>query len=760
MFEILQEKAIRERFIFGLLKKDIDWQWIVDYIEQNYKNDQILDWKEWKYAVPEPITIFSNIIKKIPKIKIDSVFKTKEIYEMFQIALFINSKLSWEEAKNKVTLDHLKLFLLGFYVTKYLNKDNNKNFYIFWNLFINTNLYQIYNLSSLQKNKIEIINYIDSINIQNLQILKRVLLKNLNYDFQAYDGNLLKIYKDKFITKDTFTFQHLPSPKEISWQENTLINMLEVKYSQSTLLPAIQYTDGTMWPDIGNWNEDIVEKMKSYFGRKNTMSNFVIESVYYLKNRVEGKRNNKKYFPSKDIILLHFELISNAIMKKINSREIINSSSFKIIGCFFKDGIPSNIKKNKYFLSIIKWVNCQTNLQLEKRIIVQGYPLSSTNKTWIEESARRKFYNLMTIQSVNEFIDYLKQTDLVWGLDSKKIKEIFEKFDIVSKIDTKDIKFLPNLFIEYSKFLNLCFENNKISKELISNEIIRIQQIWENEMYDKILSHMHVFKAESSIPENIVNTLRQKFEKYPIDMTLELIPCNEDFIVKLLERIDDNPFSTLFANIEIDKIFPQIKDKVVVEKHKVDEIIVDYISKIKEKYSGLFYNQSDSKKIALQLLHQYSNSINYIFLLDEGRMYNKVKELSPIALIPYTGEKTVGLVTQLFPILENKIRRIGSRCGISPFKNNSFNDLGIKYKDPSSILTKVISQIYKVNKNLWSLSGFLFIYLAMYDSNSFNIRNDLIHGRKYLKGNELDLAFRCTLYSIIIADQYLSKINN
>lgn len=82
-----------------------------------------MDWKEWKYAVPEPITIFSNIIKKIPKIKIDLVFKTKEIYEMFQIALFINSKLSWEAAKNKVTLDHLKLFLLVFYVTKYLNKD-------------------------------------------------------------------------------------------------------------------------------------------------------------------------------------------------------------------------------------------------------------------------------------------------------------------------------------------------------------------------------------------------------------------------------------------------------------------------------------------------------------------------------------------------------------------------------------------------------------------------------------------------------------
>ena len=104
-------------------------------------------------------------------------------------------------------------------------------------------------------------------------------------------------------------------------------------------------------------------------------------------------------------------------------------------------------------------------------------------------------------------------------------------------------------------------------------------------------------------------------------------------------------------------------------------------------------------------------------------MYNKVSSSCKYSLDSYNEKTTLGLVTQFFPILEMKIRQVASYCGISPFKNNSFDDVGVKYNDPSTLLTKIISIIYSENKDLISSQGFLFVYLTMYDSNFKNIRN-------------------------------------
>ena len=59
--------------------------------------------------------------------------------------------------------------------------------------------------------------------------------------------------------------------------------------------------------------------------------------------------------------------------------------------------------------------------------------------------------------------------------------------------------------------------------------------------------------------------------------------------------------------------------------------------------------------------------------------------------------------------------------------------LDVKYNDPSTLLTKIISIIYSENKDLISSQGFLFVYLTMYDSNFKNIRNSLIHARNFSK---------------------------
>ncbi len=42
----------------------------------------------------------------------------------------------------------------------------------------------------------------------------------------------------------------------------------------------------------------------------------------------------------------------------------------------------------------------------------------------------------------------------------------------------------------------------------------------------------------------------------------------------------------------------------------------------------------------------------------------------------------------------------------------------------------------------------LFVYHFMYNGNSLNIRNECIHGRNFLEGNQLRYAFKVTLLAL------------
>ena len=69
----------------------------------------------------------------------------------------------------------------------------------------------------------------------------------------------------------------------------------------------------------------------------------------------------------------------------------------------------------------------------------------------------------------------------------------------------------------------------------------------------------------------------------------------------------------------------------------------------------------------------------------------------------------------------------------------------MKYRDPSSILIEILTDIY-VNLKSFDVGGeLLFVYNVIYNSNSLNIRNECIH-----KNWQLLFAFKLTLMCIHI----------
>ena len=60
----------------------------------------------------------------------------------------------------------------------------------------------------------------------------------------------------------------------------------------------------------------------------------------------------------------------------------------------------------------------------------------------------------------------------------------------------------------------------------------------------------------------------------------------------------------------------------------------------------------------------------------------------------------------------------------------------------------MLEEIYAELGSFENVPDFLFVYHFMYNGNSLNIRNECIHGRNYIEGNQLGYAFKVTLLSL------------
>lgn len=761
MLDLLQNEEIKYNFVLHTVDQSSDWQWLIDYIEKEYQYDDYDDWNNYwrifKDPLPEPIKIFRMIMSNVNEKKLCLNFKREDIGQMWDIAKFFNNEITWEDAIKKVNINSLKVILLALYITNLLNKANKTRFDIYWEILVNTNLFQIYDLSLIKEHKIEIIDFLNTINLKNIDKLKDVLSSNINKIEINYNNNLLHTVKEKELSIDSFSFKALPPSNKLSWQENTIINMLDYKFKKSNFIPEVRFLKN--YPYIGNWNKNIVISLKKYFGKNNKIANFVIETAYYLRNRKDDLiKQNRQHIPSDEIINLHLKLVAHAIRNKENDRTLLTTSSIYLLSCLFRDKATKTLKNYSEYKYIIQWVKTRTNIFIERQLQELGFPISPENQLWIEESDKRNLTDVSTITTVIDFCKFLNQKKLVNTLTETQLKKIKSKFWNLLNEDETDTMYLSDLFIDYSKFLSKCFDNKNLNKSLLNIEIIRIQLFWENNVYPRSTKQMIEEKIETTVSDEVINDLKEASITNPLTVVNQLLPLDEYNMFKQLNMNSETPMLSLFTRIKVEDIFPQKITNIDLNRHKIEKYFIEYINGIKRKYQGLFLNNMETEKDLQRIFSYYEMDLSYLFLLDKKQMYNKIIDSCKYSLDPYTEKTTLGLVTQLFPILEMKIRQVASYCGISPFKNNSFNDVGVKYNDPSTLLIKIISTIYKGKGNLLSAQGFIFVYLTMYDSNFKNIRNNLIHARNFLKNADLDLALRCTLLSISVIDYYLNKV--
>ncbi|MDH5100859.1 hypothetical protein OQI87_07010 [Lactobacillus kefiranofaciens] len=168
-------------------------------------------------------------------------------------------------------------------------------------------------------------------------------------------------------------------------------------------------------------------------------------------------------------------------------------------------------------------------------------------------------------------------------------------YDLLISENSK-VEQLSAIFADYGEFLNNCVNNKHIDKRIIEKEIIRVQKIWEDKIYDLVMNQMTPVKSEMKVDNKLVFRLNKEVLKNPIALTQEFLPLNELNIVKIMETTDQNPLQWLFPNVLINNIFPQYKEKIITHRHTVDKLIISYVNELKEKYKGLFINNLEVNK--------------------------------------------------------------------------------------------------------------------------------------------------------------------
>ena len=196
---------------------------------------------------------------------------------------------------------------------------------------------------------------------------------------------------------------------------------------------------------------------------------------------------------------------------------------------------------------------------------------------------------------------------------------------------------------------------------------------------------------------------------------------------------------------------------IKLDRHEVDKLLKKQVEKIIKNKGYKLYNDLKPNNYLLALHEIYINTVNFIAVLftNTEEIYNYLNNCSRFDFIDFDKDIKLAHVTQLFPLLEEKIRELARLSGYNPFKMKKTEFMN--YRDPSSILREIITEVFSLTDSFENIPDLLFVYHFMYNSNSLNIRNECVHGRDFLSSGRLILAFKISMLSIIMIE-YRIKI--
>ena len=735
------------RYGDGLLAHSQDWQWMINELEENFELIEINSWEQYLQECGVIQTLFGYFVKILGVCDKKWIYSKKGFEEIWEIAKFYHGSISVGECIDKLSFNQCKLFFLCVWITKLENSDNEFEYLYDVRLLTQKNYFELIKCDSLLEYEKEIENYINTISVSGLENPLKNLSDNLNQVEYPCNPEFLQCHAKEILNYNSFSFQSIHVVEGQTWQEIYLLDMLKVSFRNREIHPMAA-GNNVMIPDISKWDINILNRLQKYFCH--VIADFIIESIAYVRFHVE---------PSHKIKIMHCKLLLDAIDLDEKNYEIFSSSSYCILSYLYQDKCMKECNKDEMYINLIKKIQKWNDPILLNRIKNDGFPISKEQRKCLTEYLTNKFKQIENVNMLSELIGYLKSHDITKKITTEYLQKVSDKFKIYTEKNSDVVT--ASAYYEYLVFLIKVNQTNPdIDKRLLQKEMLYIQKIWQENAFERQCESLHRFSHEQKIKRKDLERFCDLAILNPIVFAKSCTPSSEKEILKIMSSISENVFSHLCNRIALTPIFPKKADKIIYERHDIDIILLQYVKKLINEKGYKLLNVFKAEEFVSGIHEQYKmQTRNALGLfIKEEELYNVVKNETNIELLPYTNSTSLALVTQLFPVLEMKIRDLVTLFGIFPFKMNL--DEFMQYNDPSSLLRELLMMIFKEQQSFENVPDLIYVYNIMYNGNSCNVRNECIHGRDYLSGGSFKFAFKATLFAIHMIEFRIKTIKD
>lgn len=738
------EHEVKVQFMEQYFSKGTEWQWFIDRIEKDFDFEDISNWNEYESLCGRLLQLYSLFEKLVEVGSTSLSINQPMLMDIYIIANFRLGASAVKRVIENITTVFGKTFFLVVWTTALEKQDNNIRCLCDNDIFILRNMWQSRNMISIELYGDDLISYGMSIPMTDIEAHIACLRDNISKVYYETQQEFVNELEKMYSINNLFGYQR-KQVKVSSWQEQIIVALINNGPNRDNgKYPIENVFRDDFSKDISNQ----LKELKKIFSSK--LVDFVIETVLFLWIYEEPSIDTKcKYF---DIWKQSFETEEHFCYG--------GNCGFWCISLLFAKGFTSDIIDSAEFIDFLSTLHKIKDVYDLQKLMDAKFPLSREQKNILKVYQETAYRKIDDINNPHFLEEYMRNDIVCKSIDTVYFCKVREKF--VSYLNDDSIqRLLPTYFYEYMVFLiktkNM---STNVNKKEIDVTIIRIQKIWENQYYSIACQSLQTFNTKKEISGEEIDIYNREVLRNPFLLAKVCMTLDEKSVCDIMEHASEHAISYLISRMELSKTYPVKNEEINLVRHDVDVYLSEFIGKIKQEKGYRFLNQLDNNKYLMALyedIHLRSRMCISLFY-KEQIIYEQLMKKSDIQLLTYTDELLLAHVTQLFPVLEQKIRDVSSIFGVVPFKEdlNSF----MQFKDPSSLLREMIEEAYKETGNFELIYDLMFVYSFMYNSNSFNIRNECIHGRGYNTPSEIQFAFKVTLLSIYMIEYRIDLVTN
>lgn len=731
------EHDIKVKVIDGVLAHEQNWEWFIKHTEETFEVelkggsvDETLDSFREIREVFEFLSQIHEVCNKDLQISADWL-KEVDVLSKFYIGLT-------DLESTPATTNFSKIMRLLIYAGKIYGQIKNKKYYFHVDIFNICNLFHAGNLALFADEEQRILDLMADVDV-DLSKEQQVFLDNINQKEIPADAAFIARHRDDFYNANSFAFASIKDPCIRVWEEREVLEMLSLSYRDGKVVPRINYGDSFI-PDYTLWTQAVLQHIKDYFDSDEVT--FVVETISYMIHRT---------VPSSNTVNKHIALLYDLSETGADSYHVrMMCSSLEIIISFFSDDSRKHICADSYkkYNAVLNKMYDEDCLHLLIKIKEAGALSDKTVIKKLKETIRQQKEQAGSICNFQGFLQYIQNQLIQKDIGNIHLDVVSEKFDAIAE-GVDGIR-VASLFLEYFLFLLRIKNNKDIKAAAVSAEIIRIRALWKEKYFATSCAAMQtIHTGPFTITKDYAKQLLQQILLVPTSLAKNRMYLQSDALIKRMQGLSSNPLTMLVKRIAIEEDFPYYPCIRIDDKHPIDKFYLDKVDQIKGEFAYKFMNSFSAKEYTEGIFETIKHEMQILMgLFDEIEpLYDVVAEQNPdYKFIPFESDVKLAHLTQLFPVLENKIREFGELFGIVPICEDE--DMCHRLKEPDIVLKLIISQIYTMGGELADAPDLFFVHFCMYGENGLNIRNACIHGKEYCHGRQILFAIKVTLISL------------